>query len=499
MCRSHSISLTHLLTHSQVNDLLVNTLRQLTTSSLKTRRKNFDDTKPYPTLKQCVDYIWIDTVCVPSHEKFPNLRHRAMRSVPAYVSLCEYTVVISPNGLRKWRQRAQSRLDVFSTMLSIHKTNDLLVVQDKDTSALWCEAYDVMNFGRISDSKFSCCNGPPAVCDKGKTYCERSIARRLMRSIIETKAAKLFTQGHATLARFFLCARRFWSGLEEEQQRTVLPDLQWRGLKDIEIARRKGWSKLLFSVIAGVDISTFDEDDDDINRPLKSPFEAEILELEFRDGMTPLDVAMKFLAPIDVVTTLLKKGARSSSTVEEWLCACPARSLGEHAKHFCSARLDVVHLMERGDRDRNMIELLLQDDVDITDDTLKIAIQNEGIDHETIRLILKRVTKRSADVAVVKPRHCRLVLSYPWRKRDPRVLLRGGNALHVACSVGDVETVRMLLLEKFDVNQRTRLGNATSIEIAEAFGSLGTRLREVLKDASPPSPSNSSSWFCGWL
>ena len=123
---------------------------------------------------------------------------------------------------------------------------------------------------------------------------------------------------------------------------------------------------------------------------------------------------------------------------------------------------------------------------EITEDLLKLVIRNDGSDYELIRHILNCVRKDADDhvVAVVKPRQY-LMLSY-WTNRfvrDPRALLRGGNALHVACSVGDVRTVRMLLESgKFDVTQRTRIGKASVLDIAKRFG-IGSRLCNLLNDA----------------
>ena len=145
----------------------------------------------------------------------------------------------------------------------------------------WCQASCVLSFGQISDCEFSCCDGPPAVCENGVAYCERTITRRLMKSLIETKAAKLFTQGHATLARFYLCVRRFWTGLEEEEgERRKTPDLQWRGQKDDDLAKRKGWTKLLYGIIAGASEIESLCTEENINRAVVGkPFEADVLEL----------------------------------------------------------------------------------------------------------------------------------------------------------------------------------------------------------------------------
>jgi ankyrin repeat protein len=284
---------------------------------------------------------------------------------------------------------------------------------------------------------------------------------------------------------------------EEEGEQRKTPDLQWRGPKDDDLAKRKGWTKLLFGIIAGASEIESLCTEENINRAIV-PLEADVLELEFREGMTPLDVAMRYLAPVHVVTTLLKHGAKSSSTLEEWLSKCPARSLSEHARRFSGGRMNTKLLFSSGDRDKSLLPSD-DDDDEITEELLNVVIRNDGSDYELIRHVLSCLSKR-ADVAVVKPQQNNLWSSWTNKfVRDPRVLLRGGNALHVACSIGDVRTVQMLLDSgRFDVTRRTRIGQASALDIAKRFGG-GARLYKLLTKENDDTDSNrSSTWLCFW-
>ena len=136
---------------------------------------------------------------------------------------------------------------------------------------------------------------------------------------------------------------------------------------------------------------------------------------------------------------------------------------------------------------------------EITEELLNIVIRNDGSDYELIRHVFSCLSKR-ADVAVVKPQQNNLWSSWTNKfVRDPRVLLRGGNALHVACSIGDVRTVQMLLDSgRFDVTRRTRIGQASALDIAKRFGG-GARLYKLLTKEDDGTDSNrSSTWLCFW-
>ncbi|MDC3321553.1 ankyrin repeat domain-containing protein [bacterium] len=182
-------------------------------------------------------FIFYDGCCVPR-----SMTEAGIRSIPAYISRCDFTIVLVPGCrhydridrrtkrkvnlcYRTYRLRARCVFEMFCAFLTTKgedQARPMLMVHNGKLDPYWISPLECQKLA-VGTSIFECCDSN----HENIQQCRRSVYLSLLIRMIQSRVLSLFMSNNLVEARFSLCLTNYWC----------------RGLFDDD-SSRKSWDSL---------------------------------------------------------------------------------------------------------------------------------------------------------------------------------------------------------------------------------------------------------------
>lgn len=189
-------------------------------------------------------YIWIDWISMPQPSAVPAHASQreadrifadgrnAVKSIPAYVELSDFTMILVPNGshrdrphhrtcFRTWRNRGWCLVELASSFFCRDTASPPMIVRSAEGVPEWISP-SVIQYLSVGLADFTCCqrnhefprtekttSADGTVVERvtvKKVDCDKHIVLIILRTLIRKKTTHLFdTLNRPTIARLFLC------------------------------------------------------------------------------------------------------------------------------------------------------------------------------------------------------------------------------------------------------------------------------------------------------
>jgi len=223
-------------------------------------------------------YVWVDWMSMPqaavedeneNTKKYLKAKQdggRAIRSIPGYVELSSFMLVLCPEGVhadrmdaykpeekavtcyRTWRSRGWCLLELFACYFSVRKSHPTLLVRSEDGTPQWISNLECLKLV-VGHANFTCCDRNHVIttatqkiahgddtagnekpteaddaakddimdsseetkCDTNTVPCDKPVVLSIMQRLMRKCTTRLFERPDTrTLARLHLSMRRLW-------------------------------------------------------------------------------------------------------------------------------------------------------------------------------------------------------------------------------------------------------------------------------------------------
>lgn len=153
-------------------------------------------------------------------DRVKDLGRKAVQSIPAYVEICDFVMILAPCGrhinrtdrnvntcYRTWRRRGWCLVELVSSFFCRDAKSPAMVVRSAEGNPYFVSPLNV-TLNAIGHADFTCCERNHMMPDKGGTMhpieCDKFVVRRIMETMIRKKVSHLYDEvENATMARLF--------------------------------------------------------------------------------------------------------------------------------------------------------------------------------------------------------------------------------------------------------------------------------------------------------
>lgn len=209
-------------------------------------------------------FIWYDWFCV------PRANSNQARLISKIVERVSFSIILTPPAkhttrkdpatkrnvnlcYRTYRLQARYVFDMFANFLSTRggeRSQPMLLIRSALVNPMWISPMECLKLS-VGHSTFRCFEDNHTIM----TECTRRSTRRVLKSLVQSRATSLFENAHHTEARLTLCLEQWWTrGFEHDDDDDGTDDLKtfvdkqmrWNKNVDMEWFDREGWGVLTY-------------------------------------------------------------------------------------------------------------------------------------------------------------------------------------------------------------------------------------------------------------